>query len=40
MVKTSKQSPKDASNVFHNIVKASVKRNPNPAPKEEDDKKK
>jgi hypothetical protein len=28
-----KKSAKEASNIFHNIMQASVKRNPKPAPK-------
>jgi hypothetical protein len=34
------KSPKEASNLFHNIMKASVKGNPKPTPKKKAAKKK
>lgn len=33
MAKTKKKSAKEASNIFHDIMKASVKGNPKPTPK-------
>jgi hypothetical protein len=35
-----KKSAKEASNIFHNIMQASVKGNPKPAPKKKAAKKK
>lgn len=40
MAKSSKKSAKKASNLFHNIMAASVKGNPKPATKNEKPKKK
>ena len=40
MAKAIKKSPKEASNTFHNIIKASVKGNPAPSPKKTATKKK
>jgi hypothetical protein len=40
MAKAKKKSTKEASNIFHSIMQASVKDNPKPAPKKKSDKKK
>lgn len=40
MAKAKKKSAKEASNIFHNIMQASVKDNPKPVPKKKETKKK
>ena len=39
MAKSNKKSPKEASDIFHNIMKASVSGNPAPKPKKKPKKK-
>lgn len=39
MIKAAKKSPKEASELFHNIMKASVSGNPKPKPKKKTQKK-